>query len=148
MMKAPLKLSASGLRSAIQFLIAVLLFFDVMSATGATFTNNASIQLGDPGNSLTSTNGIFTVACWFRISIPSSLTLADNMDLLMDRTDGNEAANFSYLLRYNITNNTIEFTTHGSAGSYTKTLIQSPYLERWYHVAVIRPLIPMTVADA
>ena len=56
----------------------------------------------------------------------------------MDRTDGNEAANFSYLLRYNYTNNAIEFTTHGPSGSYTKTLIQSPYLERWYHVAITR----------
>lgn len=56
----------------------------------------------------------------------------------MDRSDGNESANFSYLLRYNYTNGTIEFVTHGVSGTYSKVLIQNPYLERWYHVAVTR----------
>src|ERR1039458_1644964 len=104
----------------------------------ATFTNSASIQVSDPTSSLTCTGTVFTVSCWFRISLPSSLTLSDNMDILMDRTDGNESANFSYLLRYNYANNAVEFTTHGSSGSYSKTLIPNPYLERWYHVAVAR----------
>ncbi len=49
---------------------------------------------------------------------------------------GNEGANFSYLLRYNYTNNAVEFVTKGSAGSYTRSLIPNPYLQRWYHVAV------------
>lgn len=104
----------------------------------ATFTNSASIQVNDPTGSLTFQSGAFTVSCWFRISVPSSLTLADNMDILMDRTDGNESANFSYLLRYNYANNVVEFVTHGASGSYSKTLIPNPYLERWYHVAVAR----------
>lgn len=56
----------------------------------------------------------------------------------MDRSDGNESANFSYLLRYSIASNTIEFVTQGSSGRYVKALIQNPYLERWYHVAVSR----------
>ena len=56
----------------------------------------------------------------------------------MDRSDGNESANFSYLLRYNYTNNAVEFVTKGSTTSWSKILIQSPYLQRWYHVAVTR----------
>ncbi len=111
----------------------------VLSCHGAVFTNNASIRISDPSNSLTATGTAFTVSCWFRISVPSSLTLSDSMDILMDRSDGDEAQNFSYLIRYNITNNAVEFVTHGSAGSpYVKTLITSPYLERWYHVAISR----------
>jgi YD repeat-containing protein len=58
------------------------------------------------------------------------------MDIIMDRSDGNESANFSYLLRYNYTNNAVEFVTRGSSTSYTRTLIPNPYLQRWYHVAV------------
>ncbi len=56
----------------------------------------------------------------------------------MDRSDGNEGANFSYLLRYNYTNNAVEFVTRGSALPWSKTLIQNPYLQRWYHVAITR----------
>jgi RHS repeat-associated protein len=116
----------------------VILLFGFYSVA-ATFTNNASIQVtSDPSGSLTSASGVFTVSCWFRISVPSSATISDNMDILMDRSDGNEGANFSYLLRYNYINNAVEFVTKGSTTSYSKTLIQNPYLQRWYHVAVTR----------
>jgi RHS repeat-associated protein len=116
----------------------VLFAFAASVSFGATFTNNASIQVtSDPSGSLTSASGIFTVSCWFRISVPSSATISDNMDILMDRSDGNEGANFSYLLRYNYINNAVEFVTKGSSASYSRSLIQNPYLERWYHVAVI-----------
>ena len=105
----------------------------------ATFTNNASIQVNDPTSSLTCTGTTFTASCWFRISLPSSLTLSDNMDILMDRTDGNESASFSYLIRYNCSDNAIEFVTQGASSSPPPyVLIRNPYLERWYHVAVIR----------
>jgi len=120
------------------FLVLATFWLLTLGSMAATFTNNASIQIGDPTSSLTSTSGTFTVSCWFRIAIPSSLTLSDNMDILMDRTDGNESANFSYLIRYNYTNGAVEFVTRGSSGTYSKPLIQGPYLNRWYHVAVSR----------
>src|SRR5437879_3059592 len=92
-----------------------LVFFALMPARGATFTNNASIQVTtDSGNNLTSTTGVFTVSCWFRFSIPSSVTLTDNMTILMDRWDGDESQPFSYLLRYNILSNAVEFVTFDS----------------------------------
>jgi RHS repeat-associated protein len=56
----------------------------------------------------------------------------------MDRTDGNENANFSYEVRFNIFSGNIEFLAHGSLGAITNTLIARPYLDRWYHVAVVR----------
>ena len=133
------QISGTPVRRALRRTIGVLLLFlGVCLSDGATFTNSASIQASDPTGSLTSSSGNFTISCWFRISVPSSLTLSDNMDILMDRTDGNESANFSYLLRYNYANNVVEFVTHGSSGSYSKTLIPNPYLQRWYHVAVAR----------
>jgi YD repeat-containing protein len=104
----------------------------------ATFTNNASIKADDPTGSLTSATGPFTVSCWFRISIPSSVTLAENMTILMDRSDGNESANFAYAIRFNAYTGNVEFVTRGSSGAYTNTLIQRPYLERWYYVAMVR----------
>jgi RHS repeat-associated protein len=119
-------------------LVGLCLVWGAVITRAATFTNNASIQVNDPTSSLTSTSGTFTVSCWFRISLPSSLMLSDNMDILMDRSDGNESASFSYLLRYNYTNNAVEFVTHGSSSQYSKTLIQNPYLERWYHLAISR----------
>jgi RHS repeat-associated protein len=61
------------------------------------------------------------------------------MDILMDRADGDESQNFSYLLRYNVSSGNVEFVTRGLSGTtYTETLINSPYIERWYHVAVVR----------
>lgn len=133
-----IKIQQDCLKRVLILAIAALLFaFAASVSFGATFTNNASIQVtSDPTSSLTSTSGIFTVSCWFRISVPSSTTLSDNMDILMDRSDGNQGATFSYLLRYNYTNNAVEFVTKGSTTSYARSLIPNPYLQRWYHVAV------------
>ncbi|MBI2926136.1 MAG: hypothetical protein HYY24_10565 [Verrucomicrobia bacterium] len=108
------------------------------TSPGATFTNKTSIKVEDPTGSLTSSSGTFTVSCWFRISIPSNSPLTEDMVILMDRADGNEAANFSYLIRFNAMLGDVEFVTRGSVGTYSKTLIQRPYLDRWYHVAVTR----------
>ena len=108
------------------------------SMMAATFTNSASIKADDSTGALTSASGPFTVSCWFRISVPSSLNLTENMNILMDRTDGNEGANFAYLFRYNVDNGNVEFVTRGTSGIYTNTLIRHPYVERWYHVAMIR----------
>ena len=115
------------------------LLASAVAITAATFTNSASIKVDDPTGSLTSASGPFTVSCWFRISIPSSVTLTENMTILMDRSDGNESGNFAYLLRFNAFSGNVEFVTRGTSGGYTNTtLIQRPYLERWYHVAVVR----------
>ena len=123
-------------------LISGMLWFSlaigVAPLQAATFTNSASLKVDDTNNALTSTNGIFTVSCWFRLAIPSGETLADNMTIVMDRADGNTNANHSYLIRFNVTSGDIEFDTKGTTAQFTKVLIQRPYLERWYHVAVVR----------
>ena len=116
----------------------LLPLFGAPTGFAATFTNNANIRINDPTSSLTATGTTYTVSCWFRMLLPSSMTLGDNMTIFMDRTDGNESANFSCLIRYNISSNVVEFVTRGSSGTYSQPLIQTPFLNRWYHVAVSR----------
>ena len=138
-MSAFVKISHTARQWQAPLLFAIVLVLTTSVGWGATFTNNASIQVtSDPSSSLTSTSGVFTVSCWFRISIPSSATISDNLNILMDRSDGNEASTFSYLLRYNFTNNAVEFVTQDASAPHSKTLISNPYLQRWYHVAVVR----------
>ena len=106
----------------------------------ATFSGNASISINDPTGALSAdpANNALTVSCWFRLSIPSSTNLTDNLVVLMDRTDGNEAATFSYEIRFNIFNGNLEFLANGTTGTITSKLIDRPYLDRWYHLAVVR----------
>ncbi|MEI7731823.1 MAG: LamG-like jellyroll fold domain-containing protein [Verrucomicrobiota bacterium] len=118
--------------------IYLLLLLPLASASAATFNGAASIKVDDPNNALTSTSGVFTVSCWVRIAIPSSVNLTENMVILMDRTDGNESANYSYQIRFNYQNGRLEFLSKGATSSTTNTLIANPYLERWYHLAVVR----------
>ncbi len=120
---------------------ALWLLASALCSPAATFPGNASIVVAnDQTGALTANpaNNTLTVSCWFRISIPSSTNVTDNMVMLMDRSDGNESANFSYLVRLNVFNGNIEFLARGASGAITNTLIARPYLDRWYHVAVVR----------
>ena len=107
----------------------------------ALFSGIASISANDGTGALSASSANsygLTVSCWFRISIPSSTNLTENMVILMDRSDGNEAASFSYEIRFNAFNGSVEFLARGDSGAITNTLIVHPYLDRWYHVAVVR----------
>ena len=112
----------------------------IFHAPAATFSGNGSISANDPTGALSAdpANNALTVSCWFRLSIPSSTILTENLVVLMDRTDGNESANYSYEVRFNIFNANIELLARGASGAMTNTLIARPYLDRWYHVAVVR----------
>ena len=104
----------------------------------ATFPGNADLTVSDPTGALSwnTTNHVLTVQCWFEISVPSGANVTQNMTILVNGTSGSESQ-FAYLVRYNISNGNVEFVAQGNSGSYTNTLIQQPYLERWYHVAVV-----------
>lgn len=113
--------------------------FLALHAPGATFSGAASlVATNDPSNSLTSTSGVFTVSCWFKLSIPSTLSLTENLTLFMDRADGNESLSFSYQARVNATSGNLEFATRGSSGGFTNTLLSGMFVGRWYHLAVVR----------
>jgi RHS repeat-associated protein len=115
----------------------LLLFAQPIQA--ATFSGNASIAVPtDPAQSLTSTSGVFTVSCWFKLYVPSSLTVNENLTIAMDRADGNESAPYSYLLRINASNGALEFLTRDATTTTTLSLLNGLYVNRWYHVAVVR----------
>ena len=120
----------------------IIAFFWLLAAGvhGATFPGSASLSVADSTGALSAnpTNNALTVSCWFRISIPSSTVLSENMVILMDRTDGNENGNFSYEIRLNAYTGSIDFLARGTSGAINNTLIARPYLDRWYHVAVVR----------
>lgn len=115
--------------------------FCLMTSIGhaATFSGNASVSVNDPDGELNwKPANALTVSGWFRISIPSATNLTQNMVILMGRTDGNDSASHSYQVRFNSFTGNIEFVARGESGAFTNTLIARPYLERWYHVAIVR----------
>jgi len=117
-----------------------LLFLNVIfSSTAATFPGNADLTVADPSGALSwnSSANALTVQCWFKISIPSGTNLTQNMVILVNGTSGSESQ-YAYLVRFNIANGNVEFVAQGSSGGYTNTLIQLPYLERWYHLAIVQ----------
>jgi len=59
------------------------------------------------------------------------------MTILVNGNNGSESQ-YSYCVRFNIANGNVEFVAHGSSVGYTNTLIQLPYLERWYHLALVQ----------
>lgn len=131
-----------SLRHMLRFLVIALgLPFAVAASRAATFPGDARVQINDPTGSLSCSNAVdaMTISCWFRISVPTSVLLANNMVILANGSDGNESGTYSYLLQYNVSNGNIEFRTKGASTPYAKTnLIEHPYLDRWYHVAVVR----------
>jgi hypothetical protein len=118
------------------WLVMVVFAFRSMAAT---FPGNANLTVSDlnGGLSWNSGNAALTIQCWFKISIPSGTNLTQNMTILVNGNSGSESQ-YAYLVRFNISNGNVEFVTQGGSGSYTNTLIQLPYLERWYHLAIIR----------
>jgi RHS repeat-associated protein len=123
-------------------------FCFLVASTGsfaATFPGNADLTVSDPIGSLSWNNSAnaLTVQCWFEISVPSGTNLTQNMTILVNGTSGSESQ-YAYLMRFNIYNGCVEFVTQGSSGGYTNTLIQQPYLNRWYHLAVVRQGLAFT----
>ncbi len=117
--------------------LAFVLF--ALQSIAGTFPGNARLAVSDPtgGLSWNPTNNALTVQCWFKISIPSGTNLTQNMPILVNGTSGSESQ-YAYLVRFNIANGNVEFVAQGSSGGYTNTLIQLPYLERWYHLAIVQ----------
>ncbi len=96
-----------------------------------------------PGNAYVTVNdgafsGMGTISCWFKISVPSSATLSENMTILVNRTDGGESNAYAYLIRYNVFTGNLEFSAQDASGTETTNLILRPFQERWYHLAVVR----------
>jgi RHS repeat-associated protein len=120
--------------------LAVFVLAGVRHAAGASFDGSVAIQISDPtgGLSWDQAENKQTISCWMKIVIPSGTVLSQNMTVLADRTSGGVGDASSYWLYLNRLNGNLEFWTRGSAGVYSNTVIEKPYLDRWYHVAVVR----------
>lgn len=131
-------------RRLLQCLPMLFLFGALMSAVSsraANFSGNASLKLDDPNRALTSTNQIFTLTCWFKLVVPGDLAIndPDHFTILMDRTDGNTNANHSFLLQVNAKTGVLEFQSRGTSGARLDLPLKSGlYVNRWYHVAIVR----------
>jgi YD repeat-containing protein len=121
-------------------LCALLYVLSCVAVQAATFDGHAGLAIPDSTDSLSwkSENDVLSVYCWFKISVPTGESISDNMTILVDRRDGNESSTFAYLIRYNYQNGKVEFLSNGPDGTATVTLIETPYLDRWYHVVVVR----------
>jgi RHS repeat-associated protein len=120
-------------------LLVCILIFVGFRSMAATFPGNADLTVSDPTGALSwkAANNALSVQCWFKISIPSGTNLTQNMVILANGTSGSESQ-YAYLVRFNIANGNVEFVAQGGSGGYTNTLIQLPYLERWYHFAIVQ----------
>jgi hypothetical protein len=122
-------------------LSAFYILHSALPAFTATFNGSASVKVTDPTSSLSAPGGNFTVSCWFRLTVPTSLVLSQHMTLIMDRLDGNENLPFSYLIRLNYSTGDLEFVTRGTSSTtnYVKTLLRGLFVDRWYHACPTRP---------
>src|ERR1051325_502802 len=102
------------------------------------FSGSADAYANDSAATWNTTNNALTVSCWFKLSIPSSVASSEDMTILVNQHGYSPASPFAYLIYFNISTGNIEFVTRGNSGSFTNTLIERPYLERWYHVAMER----------
>lgn len=109
------------------------------TAPAVTFTNTARIEIADGTGSLrrSAANGPLTVMCWFKFSIPSGVSVANDMTVLVNQT-GSTTTNdtHSYNIYFNASSGTVDFTARGAGGLFRQTLIASPFIDRWYHVAI------------
>ena len=143
--------SKSSLRTHCALLFSALLLLPA-AGPAATFPGNAYISVADSTGSLSwnasNPNKALTIACWFKLSIPSD-KLANpegikDMVIVMNRQDGDTGQPSAYLLRFSAERGNVEFVTTGNLGEDRRTVIQRPYLERWYHVAVKRKRTVLT----
>lgn len=125
--------------------LAVFLLCSGLTALAGSFPGTADLQITDPTGALSwnTNNNALTIQCWFKISIPTGTNPNDNIVVLVNGTGGAEQ-NYAYQIRYNIFNGNVEFLSHGTGGGFTNALISNPYLDRWYHVAVVQQAATFT----
>lgn len=131
-----LRLAAFRPMRSLAFFLCLLAF--ACESRAATFSGNARVYSG-ANSELTWDAGknALTVSCWFKLAIPSGTNLTEDMTILVNQNGYSPTSPFAYLVRFNIESGNIEFVTRGST-AFTNTLIERPYLERWYHIAVVR----------
>jgi RHS repeat-associated protein len=106
----------------------------------ASFSGNARLEINDPSGALSwnASKAALSIQAWFRISVPSGVNITEDMTILVNRRSGSLGDTHAYLLLFNATTGNVEFSARGSGGSYSNVIVERPYLDRWYHVAIVR----------
>ena len=119
--------------------LVLLVALGIPPASAATFPGNARVEVADSSGGLSwnPAANVLTVQCWFKLAVPSGTNLTENMTILVNRRTGTPANPHAFLIQYNFQTGNVEFSARGS-GAFTNALIVRPYLDRWYHVAVVR----------
>lgn len=116
-----------------------------LPAFGAVFDGNSRVSVTDTTGGLSWNNNAgakaLTVSCWFKISLQNG-GLNQSMVILANTTTGDFSgaelnSTHAYALFLNHQTGNVDFSNKGPGGAFSKTLIERPYLERWYHVAVV-----------
>ncbi len=134
--------SALSAKSAVLLLLLLAFGFQPLAfrpCAAASFSGNARLETAYPTGALgwSPAASALTIECWFKISVPSGTNLTQNMTILVNRRSGSQSDPHAYWVYFNIFTGNVELSARGS-GVYTNTLIWRPYLDRWYHVAVVR----------
>lgn len=111
-----------------------------------TATDNARLEITDTTGSLswnppsiTPAPNALTVMAWVKISIPSGTDLTESMTILGNRKTQDWSQPHAWRFSFNINTGNLEFSARGSSAALTPiVLIERPYLDRWYHLAVVR----------
>lgn len=115
------------------------LAFQVANAFAVGFSGNVRLEVADPTGALSwnpAANAL-TVQCWFKLSVPSGTNLTENLTILANRRGGSTNDAHAFLIEYDIYTGNVEFSSRGT-GFRRFPLVERPFLERWYHVAVVR----------
>jgi YD repeat-containing protein len=78
---------------------------------------------------------------WAKISIPdvSTFQLTEDMTLLGNRRTGDWTQQHAYRFYFSATTGNLEFSAKGASATLPAvTLVERPYLDRWYHLAAVR----------
>ncbi len=88
--------------------------------------------------SITPAPNALTVMAWVKISIPTGTELSSDMTILANRKTGDWNQPHAWRFYFNINTGNIEFSAQGTSSLTPIKLVERPYLDRWYHLAVVR----------
>ena len=103
-------------------------------------SDNARLEVTDTtgGLSWTPPANALTVMAWVKISIPTGTELTSDMTILANRKTQDWNQPHAWHFYFNISTGNIEFSARGTTTLTPIKLVERPYLDRWYHLAVVR----------
>ncbi|MEO8615913.1 MAG: RHS repeat-associated core domain-containing protein, partial [Luteolibacter sp.] len=113
--------------------------------TAASASDNVRLEVTDTTGGLswnppaiTPAPNALTVMAWVKISIPTGTELTSDMTILGNRKTLDWNQPHAWRFYFNINTGNIEFSARGTSTLTPIKLVERPYLDRWYHLAVVR----------